>query len=319
MPQASSGITAVEQVSGTDALLIGISAVNDNVVWAAGVRGTWVRTTDGGATWQRGSVPGAEHLQFRDVHAVDARTAFLLAAGSADSSRIYFTNDAGATWTLQFTNSEPAGFYDCMAFWDARRGIVIGDAVNDETRLLITDDGGANWRRVPPNVAPSALPVEGAFAASGTCAVTRPGGKAWIAMGTPLARLFHTSDYGANWSVDTIPLTTIGSVSFRDDIHGMVFGGEGGPGSAVTHDGGRTWTPATAPALERGLFGGVFVPGARSPIVVVTSPGGLAWSRDDGRTWVVINRNNYWSLAFASPNAGWAVGAGGRITKLSGF
>ena len=42
-------------------------------------------------------------------------------------------------------------------------------------------------------------------------------------------------------------------------------------------------------------------------------------TRDDGKSWTVLNANNYWSVAFASPDAGWAVGANGRITKLAGF
>jgi hypothetical protein len=67
------------------------------------------------------------------------------------------------------------------------------------------------------------------------------------------------------------------------------------------------------------VYGGAIVPGAKPPAVVAVGPGGLAWSRDDGATWTVINNNIYWSVGFASPRAGWAVGARGRITKLSGF
>src|SRR5262245_64538215 len=110
-------VTATEQTSGTNALLIGISPVNENVVWASGTGGTWVRTTDGGTTWKAGKVPGAEGLQFRDVHAVDSSTAWLLSIGNADTSRIYFTSDGGASWTQQFTNPEAKAFYDCFDFW----------------------------------------------------------------------------------------------------------------------------------------------------------------------------------------------------------
>ncbi|MFW6205758.1 MAG: WD40/YVTN/BNR-like repeat-containing protein [Gemmatimonadota bacterium] len=98
---------ATEQVSGTDALLIAVSAVDEHVVWVSGARGTWLRTTDGGATWQAGRVPGADSLQFRDVHAIDSTTAYLLSIGEGSRSRIYRTTDAGRTWTLQFTNPEP--------------------------------------------------------------------------------------------------------------------------------------------------------------------------------------------------------------------
>jgi hypothetical protein len=33
----------------------------------------------------------------------------------------------------------------------------------------------------------------------------------------------------------------------------------------------------------------------------------------------MIDTLNYWSVGFASPRAGWAVGTRGKITKLGGF
>ena len=71
-------VTATDQVSGTKQLLIAVSPVNERVVWASGTQGTWVRTTDGGTTWLTGRVPGADSLQFRDVHAESAESAWLL-------------------------------------------------------------------------------------------------------------------------------------------------------------------------------------------------------------------------------------------------
>ena len=41
-----------EQKSGTTARLRGLSVVDENVVWASGTNGTFVRTIDGGAHWQ---------------------------------------------------------------------------------------------------------------------------------------------------------------------------------------------------------------------------------------------------------------------------
>ena len=62
------------QISGTTASLRGISAANPQVAWASGAKGTFLRTVDGGTTWQAGAVPGAEQLDFRDVQAFDAQT-----------------------------------------------------------------------------------------------------------------------------------------------------------------------------------------------------------------------------------------------------
>ena len=59
--------TITPQTSGTTQLLISVSPVNSQVVWAAGQGGTYVVTTNGGKTWKAAVVPGAEALEFRDV------------------------------------------------------------------------------------------------------------------------------------------------------------------------------------------------------------------------------------------------------------
>jgi len=65
--------TLTPQTSGTTNRLQAVSPVNQNVVWASGVGGTFVLTTDGGETWRAGQVPGAETLEFRDVEGVSAK------------------------------------------------------------------------------------------------------------------------------------------------------------------------------------------------------------------------------------------------------
>src|SRR5260370_37556648 len=89
------------QSSGTTASFRGISAPSDNVVWASGTQGTFVKTLDGGVTWQAGAVDGAGKLDFRAVHAFDARNAYLMSAGSGRQSRIYRTTDGGTRWQQQ--------------------------------------------------------------------------------------------------------------------------------------------------------------------------------------------------------------------------
>src|SRR5690606_10070001 len=123
------------QESGTTALLQAVSAVSERVVWVSGHRGTALRTTDGGAAWERLSVPDADSLQFRDIHAIAERTAYALSAGPGGLSRIYKTADGGRRWTLQFLNEEPEAFLDCLSFWDERRGLAFSDAVAGEVIL----------------------------------------------------------------------------------------------------------------------------------------------------------------------------------------
>src|SRR3977135_1812646 len=91
------------QKSGVTSRLRGISAVSGRVAWASGSASTVLRTADGGATWQELTVT-TDQLDFRDIDAIDTRTAYVLSIGNGPASRIYKTTDAGMTWTLQFKN-----------------------------------------------------------------------------------------------------------------------------------------------------------------------------------------------------------------------
>src|SRR6202047_2617799 len=134
------------QPSNTTENLRGVSAVSQNIAWASGTHGTYLRTTDAGRTWLPAHVPDAATLDFRAVVAFSAAEAFLMSAGPGDQSRIYHTSDAGQHWQLQFTNTNPKGFFDSMAFWDPKHGIVLGDPIPDEKgypkfELLATEEG----------------------------------------------------------------------------------------------------------------------------------------------------------------------------------
>src|SRR3954451_14866603 len=248
---AASAQSWTPQTSGTTASLRGIAVVNDRVAWGAGTGGTYIVTTDAGATWKASQVPGADSLDFRDVHAVDEKTAWLMSAGPGDKSRIYRTTDGGAHWTLEFTNPDAAGFFDAIAFWDPNRGLVVGDPVDGRFVVFATD----GWRRLET---PPAVEREGAFAASGTCLVARGAGEAWFATGG--ARVFHTADAGRSWTVAQTPIRHDGRAAgiFSLDFgagRGVAVGGdyekpaEDAHNVAITTDSGKTWTePSSRPA-----------------------------------------------------------------------
>jgi len=196
--------TWIMQDSHTTASMRGVSAVNKDVAWASGTGGTFLRTADGGQTWSAGQVPGAEKLDFRDVQAVDVRTAYLLSIGTGELSRVYKTTDAGAHWTLQLTNPDAKGFFDCFAFWDARHGALVGDPVDGHLVVMTTADGGEHWVR---RETPAAVAGEGAFAASGTCIAASGTRDLWFATGgAGGARVFHSTDSGETWTVATTPI-----------------------------------------------------------------------------------------------------------------
>lgn len=323
-----SGPTVTPQASGTANRLQAISPVTPRIAWASGVGGTFAVTTDGGETWRTGVVQGAEALQFRDVEGVNARVAYLLSAGVGTDSRIYKTEDGGATWTLQFQNEDPNGFYDCFAFWTQKRGITMADAVDGRFPIVRTTDG-STWEDIGDNL-PPAQTGEAAFAASGTCAATQGGQHAWLATGGAAeARILATGDGGETWAAYDLPIvhgTSISgafSVDFRDQFRGIVGGGDLALPDAFTDnvarsvDGGQTWQLVNHPTFPGAIYGLTYVRG-REGTVVATGPAGVSWSPDEGETWYEVpGLTGFWAVAFASPQAGWLVGTDGRIVKLS--
>jgi len=139
----------------------------------------------------------------------------------------------------------------------------------------------------------------------------------WNAYNTPLA----SSPSGGAFTVD-----------FRNPFDGIVGGGDLDPANpnsadtAISNDGGQTWTLTNPPPVTGAIFGLSYVGqtggGAGNnlgrAVVVTANDGGAAWTPDEGSTWFTLpSVTGYWAVAFASPKAGWLVGTDGRILKIS--
>ncbi|HEV2964319.1 MAG TPA: hypothetical protein VG649_21005 [Candidatus Angelobacter sp.] len=316
------------QASGVDVQLRGISAVSPKLAWASGAKGTVLRTLDSGRHWEKITVAGAEGLDFRDIHAFDDKTAYVLSIGPGEQSRIYKTDDGGQHWQLQFTNHDPKAFYDCFAFWDKNHGIAFSDSVDGVFPLIAWN--GHDWRPLAPYTLPPALPNEGAFAASGTCIATARKNDVWFVTGGPAARVFHSGDHGLNWTVVNSPILSgaatqgIFSIAFSDSMQGVIVGGDyNNPKSqeknaAFTTDGGKSWTLAShSPQGYRSAV--TFIPHVPSPILISVGTSGSDYSTDVGRTWLPLDAEDYNAVSFAGPLAGWAVGPKGRIASFTGL
>lgn len=313
--------------SGTGAELRGLSVVDAKVAWASGARGTVLRTVDG-EHWQAMQVPDADKIDFRDIQAFDAKTAVVMGAGPGAASRIYRTEDGGASWRLMTTNQVAEGFWDAMAFWDRDNGILFGDPVKGSFQVYVTGDGGASWREVAASGL-EALPSEGAFAASGTCLSVAGSQDAWIATGGAAnSRVFHSSDRGRTWRAQATPIPAgasargVFSVAFLNPKEGFAAGGDyketrlAGINGAVTSDGGATWSPVQVqPAGYMSVV--VPVPGAPRSFVAA-GLAGSGFSVDAGRSWTVLDRTPMNTVGFANPNTGWAVGPKGLLMKYGG-
>ncbi|MFC5547802.1 WD40/YVTN/BNR-like repeat-containing protein [Massilia aerilata] len=313
--------------SGTTAELRGLSVVSSTVAWASGAKGTVLRTVDG-AHWQAMQVPGADKIDFRDIHAIDAKTAIVMGAGPGAASRIYRTEDGGASWKLMTTNQVAEGFWDAMAFWDKDNGILFGDPVKGSFQVYTTGDGGASWREVAAKGL-EAMPNEGAFAASGTCLSVAGASDAWIATGgSATSRVFHSADRGKTWRAASTPIPAgaaargVFSVAFLNAKEGFAAGGDyketrmAGVNGAATSDGGATWTPVS---IQPAGYMSVVAPVPGAPRALVAAGlAGSGYSLDAGKSWIELDRTPMNTVGFASPSRGWAVGPKGLLMKYIG-
>ena len=311
-----------KQQVNTSAGLRGLSVVSEKIVWASGTGGTVIRTVDGGKSWNVIEVPGAEALDFRDIEAFDAKTAYILSIGNGEDSRIYNTSDGGDTWKLQFKNTNAKAFYDAIACWDRKHCIAMSDPVDGKFVLIATNDGGT-WKPLDTSKMPAAKEGEAAFAASGTCLITQGKNKAFLVTGASDARAFRSNDRGKTWSVSDTPVVKgtpgsgIFSIAFRNDLHGTIVGGnyekpdEAANNLAFTRDGGKSWYSGEGLS---GYRSGVAYLDDRTLIAVGTN--GTDISYDRGATWKKIGDENLNAVAAKGRKAVWAVGPKGAVMKF---
>ncbi len=311
------------QTIDTKASLRGLSVVSEKIIWASGTGGTFLRTIDGGKNWKVGKVPDAEKLDFRDVEAFDADTAYLLSIGAGESSRIYKTSDGGRSWKLQFKNTNERAFFDAFAFWDKNNGIAMSDPVGGKYVLISTGDGGQNWKPVAAEKMPDAKTGEAAFAASGTCILSQGKNNVWLVSGGQDARVFRSDNRGSSWFVADTPMlkgtagSGIFSIAMFDSKSGVIVGGDYEKPNEITNnlaftgDGGKVWT------IGKGLNGyrssAAYVD--KKTLIVVGSSGSDI-SRDGGKNWKNLDKENYNAVQAKGKNAVWAVGAGGLVAKF---
>ncbi len=319
----------IKQNVDTTASLRGLSVVNEKVVWASGTGGTVIRTIDGGKTWNVMIVPDAEKLDFRDVEAFDANTAYILSIGNGESSRIYKTTDGGSTWKELFRNKNEKAFYDAIACWDRENCVAMSDPVDgrfvgrfiESTVRRTVDMDLGKW--------PDAKPGEAAFAASGTCLIAGGKQKAIFVSGGTDARVFVadlstlSKDFQMKWQVSSTPIirgtssSGIFSIAMFDRSNGVIVGGnyekphEAKDNLAFTTDGGMTWKLGTGLS---GYRSGVTYVDRRTIVAVGTN--GSDVSGDGGRTWRNLDRVNYNAVQAAGSKSVWAVGPNGNISRL---
>ena len=312
----------VKQTVDTTASFRGLSVVDKNTVWASGTRGTVIRTTDGGGTWSVIKVPDAEKLDFRDIEAFDANTAYILSIGNGDSSRIYKTTDGGKSWTLQFKNTNEKAFFDAMACWDRNNCVAMSDPIDGKYVLIGTKDG-TTWKAMDTDKMASAKTGEAAFAASGTCLITQGRDRLLLVSGGTDARVFRSENRGVSWLVADTPIVKgaagsgIFSIAMLNGKRGIIVGGnyekpeENDRSLAHTLDGGRTWVAGSGLSGFRSAV--VYIDGQT---VIAVGSSGSDISNDGGKSWRNIDKLSYNAVQAKGSDAVWAVGEKGMVARM---
>jgi photosystem II stability/assembly factor-like uncharacterized protein len=313
-----------------------LSVVDSNTVWA--VLHEWygdfsdnrfVRTSDGGASWQQGTIPENSMLGYTlNVFGIDALNAWVIRSTlPEEQSFLYKTADGGMNWSevmLPFTDDTLVMI--AMHFFNDQDGVIYAEA-HDGTawsvKAVYTQDGGQSWQfsNTPYQAG------ERIFIWYGNNVFAAQGDTMWF--GTSLSRVFRTIDKGLNWEAFNVPFyhtRPIGSVSFLDAKNGIAatalsdsLGGTLAFNEALrTEDGGETWTRIPIPRdidNEPRLVGLAAIPGSHSAYMLYGYwQSNLAYkqmiSLDHGQTWTYVlgPEAKTRSLQFISPTEGWAGG-----------
>lgn len=300
--------------------LRGLSPLTSEIAWASGSNGTWLRTIDGGKTWNHGVIAGLDTVDFRSIHAFNALTAVAVSAGQP--AVIYKTLDGGETWELKHQENESA-FLDGISFSSESRGFVIGDPSQGKWTILQTANQGDTW--YPVDSLPSATEGEAAFAASATSLLAE-GNHLWIGTGGKESNLHYSKDLGASWEKYNAPFiqgeSSQGIFSITSMGSGEIVGvggdylnedmQEGIAGIFVSSE--KEWIePQQGPGGYRS--GVVYFP--RLKWLIAVGPTGSDFSKDAGLTWQPISEEGFHAVKIGHADGSvWASGANGKIAKL---
>jgi photosystem II stability/assembly factor-like uncharacterized protein len=299
------------------ASLRGLSPVSDQICWASGSAGTWLKTTDGGLTWRHGVIAGLDTVDFRSIQAFDANTAVVASAGQP--AVIYRTEDGGESWSKVHQEGDQA-FFDGICFSGEKKGFVIGDPVMGKWMILETADGGKTWASLQ-NL-PDAEEGEAAFAASASSMIIVKSGLIF-GTGGSVSNLHYYRFSTQNWNkvistmlqgeasqgIFAIAWSRAGLIGVGGDYTKL----EQREKNAFVYKDGLFEFPAASPSGYRS--GVVFW--KKSDLAVAVGPSGSDYSDDGGMTWENFSTMGYHAVKVSGDQkAIWASGSDGRIGIL---
>ncbi len=308
-----------------------VFAVNENLLYAAGDNGAFIKTSNGGENWQ--VLYSGVNVKLNACFFPSEETGY--AAGNHGT--IIKTSNGG----LSFAQLNTGIFTDIhsLFFFNELNGFAAGA----DGTLLNTTDGGSSWQqKQTPDKSISGLffvsPIKGWFVGEdGTISTTNDGGNTWTLQSSNtiniLSSVFFidqstgwacgvngtilkTTDGGNNWFNLNSGITNwLSSVLFFNENEGIAVGN---PGIILTtSNGGMTWEANLSPSafnLHSVKSSGnqtAFIVGSNG-IIINTTDAGAAWQFKSGGWQTELN-----DVFFYNENEGIIVGNNGLIIKTT--
>lgn len=324
------------QTSGVIRRLYSIHFLNTNTGFAAGERGTILKTTNGGISWIDQT---SDTANLYSIYSVDTNIGFAFGhSGSMLSvaqylggvlvglkgvgGRMLKTIDGGNTWIIQ-TLPDAVGLLRAVDFTDSNNGYIVGFYGT----VLKTTDGGITWEIKHLADTPNGVGYYSNMLNSVSFINTNTGyavGYAYGFCGYPytctssnLGIILRTIDGGTNWELKYVTgyNEILSSVFFIDANTGYVVGNNGI--ILKTINGGNTWDKLTS-GITNNLRSVFFTDNNTG--FAFGAGGTILQTTDGGNTWGLqtsITSNDLTSSCFPNSNTGYAVGAAGTILKYS--
>lgn len=139
------GVTWTTQDAGvaTSSTLNAVHFSDNLVGFAGGASDDVIRTIDGGVAWSAVTDVGATST-VNTIFTLNAQKAWV---GTANG-RLYYTEDAGTTWTRRSFSGDGVGAVNNIKFVNDLIGFMAHDTAAPVGRVFVTMDGGYNWEAV---------------------------------------------------------------------------------------------------------------------------------------------------------------------------
>lgn len=323
------GLTWSLPQEGAGLMLRDVYFLDNQTGFIIGSNGVFLKTTDGGLTWQSST-------QFQNLLQPDPSIYFSTATTgfvSAMTGQFFRTTDGGNTWTDIFTPANRT--YESIYFLDSLHGWAASSVL---TEIIATSDGGLTWSSIYTGAGWPLFDVdfssnnEGwACGFRGTVLHTLDGGMTWSLVESPLQISYHnleiitpqkiwmvgdqglsflTTDGGANWYV--IQISSQGGELLDIDFPTTQTGYVVGPGRIYkTVNGGSNWEDIWFPGSI--LFGCSFL---NADTGMVASDNQILKTTDSGVSWDTISppgANFYMDVAYPAIDTAYVVGGSGLI------